>query len=81
MDIVDEFKPGASHKTQKPSDGHIPRLEKNPEHSKMFSVSSVLTFMIAVGFAHFLIVVGGFSGSLGYAKLEAAQAWVASLSN
>jgi hypothetical protein len=35
--------------------------------------------MLAVGLAHFIIVVGGFSGSKGYAKLEAVQAWVATV--
>lgn len=46
--------------------------------SKMlFSVSSVLTLMLAVGLAHFLFVVGGLGGSRGYAKLEAVQAWIA----
>jgi len=49
-----------------------------PEGSKVFSVTSVLTFMVAVGMAHFIIVVGGLSGSRGYAKLEALHAWVTS---
>ena len=44
--------------------------------TNMLSVSAVLTFMLAVGLAHFLIVVGGLSGSPGYAKLEAVQAWI-----
>lgn len=55
--------------------------QKSTASSRMFSVGSVLTFMFAVGLAHFLIVVGGLSGSLDYAKLETVQAWVASLSN
>jgi heme oxygenase (biliverdin-producing, ferredoxin) len=51
---------------------------KTPEEqsSKMFSVTAVLTFMLAVGLAHFLIVVGGMTGSRGYAKLEAIQTWI-----
>lgn len=53
-------------------------LGSEPEGSKVFSVSSVLTFMLAVGLAHFIIVVGGLSGSRGYAKLEAVHAWITS---
>jgi len=54
------------------------QLDQKQRSSKLFSVNSVLTFMLAVGLAHFLIVVGGFTGSRGYAKLEAVQGWVAS---
>jgi len=53
-------------------------LDPEPEGSKSFSVNSVLTFMLAVGLAHFIIVVGGLSGSRGYAKLEAMHTWITS---
>ena len=57
----------------------MPTVDRKPgESSKVFSMTSVLTFMFAVGLAHFIIVVGGLSGSRGYAKLEALQAWVTS---
>jgi hypothetical protein len=51
-------------------------LGSKPAGSRVLSVSSVLTFMLAVGLAHFIIVVGGLSGSRGYAKLEAVRTWI-----
>ncbi|KZT19520.1 heme oxygenase-like protein [Neolentinus lepideus HHB14362 ss-1] len=36
-----------------------------------YSVTSVVVFIVAVGLAHFIIVVGGFSGQRGYDKLVA----------
>ena len=73
-DIFDEIKapsPGAlgSASSSMPSD-----LE--PKGPGSLSVNSVLTFMLAVGLAHFIIVVGGLSGSRGYVKLEALHAWI-----
>ena len=67
-----------SPKTQKPAAWTPSPILPNPESdsSKVFSVTSVLTFMVAVGLAHFIIVVGGLSGSRGYAKLEAVHAWI-----
>lgn len=43
---------------------------------KTFSMASVLSFMLAVGLAHFLLVVGGFTGAKGLAKLELMSNWV-----
>lgn len=78
-DIFDDFKP-PSPKTQKATEWtpSSPVAVLRPESSRTFPVTSVLTFMVAVGLAHFIIVVGGLSGSRGYAKLEAIQAWIAS---
>lgn len=76
-DIFDEIKTPSS--TTPNPDAWTPSptpLDQKPESSKTFSVSSVLTFMLAVGFAHFIIVVGGLSGSRGYAKLEAMHTWI-----
>lgn len=79
-DIFDDFK-DPSPKTQDTSarTSSSALSESGPESPKTFSVSSVLTFMVAVGLAHFVIVVGGLSGSRGYAKLEALQAWITSV--
>ena len=74
-DMFDEIKT-PSLKPQKPAVWTL--SDPEPGSSKTFSVSSVLTFMVAVGLAHFIIVVGGLSGPRGYAKLEAAQAWITS---
>ena len=78
-DIFDDFKPPSS-KTQKAAEWtpSSPVAVLRPESSRTFPVTSVLTFMVAVGLAHFIIVVGGLSGSRGYAKLEAIQTWIAS---
>jgi len=76
-DIFDELT-APSPKTQKSAawtpNSTSPTTES--DSSKVFSVTSVLTFMVAVGLAHFIIVVGGLSGSRGYAKLEAVHAWI-----
>ena len=76
-DIFDEIKI-PSPKTQEPVPW-IPSLtlsDPEPKSSEIFPVSSVLTFMLAVGLAHFIIVVGGLSGSRGYAKLESVRVWM-----
>ena len=76
-DIFDEIK-APSSKTPNP-DGLAPSSMPSgsePGSSKALSVSSVLTFMLAVGLAHFIIVVGGLSGSRGYEKLEAMRTWI-----
>ncbi|KAJ3731214.1 hypothetical protein DFJ43DRAFT_1080513 [Lentinula guzmanii] len=43
-----------------------------------FAVSSVLAVITAVSVAHFFLVVGGFSGPRGFAKLAAAEQWFTS---
>ncbi|KAF9783502.1 hypothetical protein BJ322DRAFT_1157114 [Thelephora terrestris] len=78
-DLFDEIKASGS-KIQKSvvcASSPMP-LDRERKSSKMFSVHSVLTFMLAVGFAHLIVVVGGLSGSRGYEKLEAVQGWVTS---
>jgi len=78
-DLSDEIRV-PNHKTQGHTAWTPSSTPSNPEpkSSEVFSVSSVLAFMLAVGLAHFIIVVGGLSGSRGYAKLEAMQAWITS---
>ena len=76
-DIFDEIK-APSSKTPNP-DGLAPSsmpLGSEPGNSKALSVSSVLMIMLAVGLAHFIIVVGGLSGSRGYEKLESVRTWI-----
>ena len=77
QDIFDEIH-ASSPKAQNPVAWTPNSTPSDPElrSSKTFSVSSVLTFMVTVGLAHFIIVVGGLSGSRGYAKLEAVHAWI-----
>ena len=36
----------------------------------------VVAFIAAFGIAHFTLVVGGFTGARGYAKLEVVQEWL-----
>jgi len=50
-----------------------------PSTESTYSVSSVVAFMLAVGLAHFILVVGGFTGGRGYAKLELALGWCTEL--
>ena len=76
-DIFDDLK-DPSPKTQKAGarTSSLTLSEPEPGSSKTFPVTSVLTFIVAVGLAHFIVVVGGLSGSRGYAKLEAVHAWI-----
>ncbi|KAI0079518.1 heme oxygenase [Panus rudis PR-1116 ss-1] len=64
-----------------------PTTEDSPEPSSKvifqdkasepsYRASSVIAFIIAVSLAHFILVVGGFTGSKGSAKLEAFQHWL-----
>jgi len=81
-DIFDEIRP-PSPSVLKP-DGSDPGSmlsDSEPKSPGSLSVNSVLTFIFAVGLAHFIIVVGGLSGSRGYAKLEALRAWITSLAS
>lgn len=41
-----------------------------------YRATSVIAFIVAVSIAHFALVVGGFTGAKGYAKLEALQQWL-----
>ena len=49
--------------------------DKVPKAERTYSVSSVLAVLLAASLTHFILVVGGFTGARGYAKLEAAQEW------
>ncbi|KAK0464244.1 heme oxygenase 1 [Desarmillaria tabescens] len=44
-----------------------------------FPLSTVMSVVAAVCIAHFILVVGGFMGEEGYAKLMAVEDWIASL--
>ncbi|EJC99021.1 heme oxygenase-like protein [Fomitiporia mediterranea MF3/22] len=45
-----------------------------PEESA-YSLSTILTVIMAVGLAHFVLVTGGFTGAKGFGKLETALEW------
>ena len=47
-----------------------------PAEEWLYRATSVIAFIIAVSIAHFVLVVGGFTGAKGYAKLEAVQQWL-----
>lgn len=47
------------------------------EKEKAYSMSTILTVLLAVGLAHFVLVVGGFTGARGFSKLETVQERVA----
>ncbi|KAH7337081.1 hypothetical protein B0J17DRAFT_574152 [Rhizoctonia solani] len=48
---------------------------QGPEE-KTYPVSSVVAFVMALGFAHFILVVGGFTGARGTDKLESFMLWL-----
>jgi len=41
-----------------------------------FTIAGVLSFMLAMGLAHFVLVTGGFLGEGGMQKWERAREWV-----
>ena len=47
-----------------------------PSQEKTYSAISVIAFIAAFSIAHFALVIGGFTGSKGYAKLDALQQWL-----
>ncbi|KAF4577031.1 hypothetical protein EYR36_005018 [Pleurotus pulmonarius] len=63
---------------EKEQDPVVPILQPVPAQ-KTYSVTAVFSVITAICLAHFLLVVGGFTGAKGYSKLLAAEQWVASL--
>ena len=49
---------------------------EEPSSTVTFAATSVIAFIIAVSIAHFTLVVGGFTGAKGYAKLEVFTQWL-----
>ncbi|TBU59217.1 hypothetical protein BD310DRAFT_425757 [Dichomitus squalens] len=49
---------------------------EGPTSSVTFAATSVIAFIVAFSIAHFTLVVGGFTGSKGYAKLEIFTQWL-----
>ena len=47
-----------------------------PKSEWMYQATSVIAFIAAFSIAHFALVVGGFTGARGYAKLEMFQEWL-----
>ncbi|KAF7422723.1 hypothetical protein PC9H_010879 [Pleurotus ostreatus] len=56
----------------------VPILQPVPAE-KTYSIATVFSVITAICLAHFLLVIGGFTGAKGYSKLLAAEQWVASL--
>ena len=52
--------------------------DTKPAATRMLPLSSVLAFILALCASHFLLVLGGFTGIKGYAKLEAVFGWITS---
>lgn len=46
------------------------------EQEKTYPVSSVVAVVMALAMAHFMLVVGGFTGSRGTEKLEGMMVWL-----
>ncbi|EPQ54525.1 heme oxygenase-like protein [Gloeophyllum trabeum ATCC 11539] len=53
-----------------------PLMDVGDAKNSMYSATSVVTFIVAAGLAHFIIVVGGLSGQRGYDKLQNVLAWL-----
>ncbi|KAH9931683.1 uncharacterized protein BXZ73DRAFT_47246 [Epithele typhae] len=50
--------------------------EEPPKQEWVVQVTSVIAIIAAFGIAHFVLVVGGFTGSRGYDKLYTLQQWL-----
>ena len=61
-----------------PKDKYNPILLTPPSEpeEKSYALSSVLSVVLAVGMAHFVLVTAGFTGPSGFLKLETAQKWM-----
>ena len=68
-----------NEKNEKYSPLQLNTSSQGETEEKAYSLSTILAIIVAVGLAHFLLVVGGFTGAKGFAKLEALQEKVAAL--
>ena len=50
--------------------------EASEAPSAPYSATSVIAFIAAVSMAHFVLVIGGFTGAKGFAKLELVTQWL-----
>ncbi|CDO77145.1 hypothetical protein BN946_scf184657.g20 [Trametes cinnabarina] len=50
-----------------------------PSQERLVSVSSVIALVAALSITHMVLVIGGFTGERGVAKLEAFQQWLSGL--
>lgn len=46
---------------------------------KTYKLGNVTAFVLALCLSHFVLVLGGFTGDKGYAKLEAVLSWLSNL--
>ncbi|KZT12210.1 heme oxygenase [Laetiporus sulphureus 93-53] len=51
-------------------------FEETKQPEKTYSLSSVIAVIAAMSLAHLILVVGGFTGERGYAKLEMLRDWL-----
>ena len=60
------------------SGGNEPTVlfEAGKTNEKMYQLSAVIAVVAAASIAHFALVVGGFTGDRGMAKLEALRNWL-----
>lgn len=66
---------------REPSPESVQRNTATAQTEKLYSLSSVITFVLAVGLAHFVLVLGGFTGQKGYFKYDAFFNWIDGILN
>lgn len=54
----------------------VPFEIEGPQSRREYSVASVAAFIAAACLAHFIIIVGGFTGARGYQKLLNLEHWI-----
>ncbi|KAG6836700.1 hypothetical protein H0H93_004676 [Arthromyces matolae] len=59
----------------------VPVEVKQPSSEKTYPLSQVISVVVAVCLAHFILVTGGFTGDRGYQKLLAIQQWFSTLTD
>ncbi|KAL0960747.1 hypothetical protein HGRIS_005771 [Hohenbuehelia grisea] len=69
----------AAHASTVPASKELPGVIEHPQEEKTYPLATVVSVIAAICLAHFLLVVGGFTGDKGYAKLLAFEQWVGSL--
>ena len=81
MDLFKTFRPPSAPLTPSESEQNYP-LQTEPAKAlteRTYSLSTILSVVIAAGLVHFILVVDGFAGPSGFAKLEVFERWMASL--
>ncbi|THH20583.1 hypothetical protein EW146_g797 [Bondarzewia mesenterica] len=71
--------PSFTREEEKPKEIPVQILQTHAVPEGNYTVSGVASFIAAMCLAHFILVVGGFTGSRGWEKFEAVQEWIAGL--